>query len=82
MGAVQDAGKKLVSALLGLQSTRAATQPRPFLKLQRQHLAVQACPATSCLQLSPLLHAVPKAPAACAALSVALQDWQQPSHAC
>ncbi|CAK0785418.1 hypothetical protein CVIRNUC_008627 [Coccomyxa viridis] len=38
----EDAGKKLVSALLGLQSTRAATQPRPFLKLQRQHLAVQA----------------------------------------
>ena len=38
---VQDAGKKLVSAMLGLQSTRAATQPRPFLKLSRQHLAVQ-----------------------------------------
>lgn len=39
--ALQDAGKKLVSAMLGLQSTRAATQPRPFLKLYRQHLAVQ-----------------------------------------
>ena len=46
---VQDAGKKLVSAMLGLQSTRAATQPRPFLKLSRQHLAVQvftlSCPS-------------------------------------
>ena len=49
-GALQDAGKKLVSALLGLQSTRAATQPRPFLKLQRQHLAVQVCPMAACSQ--------------------------------
>ena len=44
---MQDAGKKLVSAMLGLQSTRAATQPRPFLKLSRQHLAVQV--SMSCM---------------------------------
>lgn len=47
MGAVcmlrlQDAGKKQVAAILGVQAARAATQPRPFLKLARQHLAVQA----------------------------------------
>ena len=40
--AVQDAGKKQVAAILGVQAARAATQPRPFLKLARQHLAVQA----------------------------------------
>jgi hypothetical protein len=39
---VQDAGKKQVAAILGVQAARAATQPRPFLKLARQHLAVQA----------------------------------------
>ena len=61
MGAVQDAGKKLVSALLGLQSTRAATQPRPFLRLQRQHLAVQARLATASPQPSPLLRAIHRA---------------------
>ncbi|CAL8463710.1 g3244 [Coccomyxa elongata] len=38
----QDAGKKQVAAILGVQSARAATQPRPFLRLARQHLAVQA----------------------------------------
>ena len=40
--ALQDAGKKQVAAILGVQAARAATQPRPFLKLARQHLAVQA----------------------------------------
>ena len=44
---MQDAGKKLVSAMLGLQSTRAATQPRPFLKLSKQHLAVQVVTVAS-----------------------------------
>ena len=39
---MQDAGKKQVAAILGVQSARAATQPRPFLRLARQHLAVQA----------------------------------------
>lgn len=39
---LQDAGKKQVAAILGVQSARAATQPRPFLRLARQHLAVQA----------------------------------------
>lgn len=38
---MQDAGKKQVAAMLGVQSARAATQPRPFLRLSRQHLAVQ-----------------------------------------
>ncbi len=38
---LQDAGKKQVAAILGVQSARAATQPRPFLKLAKQHLAVQ-----------------------------------------
>ena len=39
---VQDAGMKQVAAILGVQSARASTQPRPFLRLARQHLAVQA----------------------------------------
>ena len=39
---MQDAGKKQVAAILGVQAARAATQPRPFLRLARQHLAVQA----------------------------------------
>ena len=38
---MQDAGKKQVAAILGVQAARAATQPRPFLRLERQHLAVQ-----------------------------------------
>ncbi|EIE27753.1 hypothetical protein COCSUDRAFT_55736 [Coccomyxa subellipsoidea C-169] len=35
----QDAGMKQVAAILGVQSARASTQPRPFLRLARQHLA-------------------------------------------
>ena len=78
MGAMQDAGKKLVSALLGLQSTRAATQPRPFLKLARQHLAVQVCPAMACLQLSPLLYVAHMALAICPTPFCGPQDRQKP----
>lgn len=33
-----------MAAILGVQSARAATQPRPFLKLAKQHLAVQVTP--------------------------------------
>ena len=36
------AGKKQVAAMLGVQTLRASTRPRPFLRLSPQHLAVQA----------------------------------------
>ena len=39
---LQDTGKKQVAAILGVQSSRAKTQPRPFLRLQPQRIAVQA----------------------------------------
>lgn len=35
------AGKKQVAAMLGVQTLRASTRPRPFLRLSPQHLAVQ-----------------------------------------
>ncbi|KAK9836266.1 hypothetical protein WJX81_000586 [Elliptochloris bilobata] len=35
-------GKKQVAAMLGVQTLRASTRPRPFLRLSPQHLAVQA----------------------------------------
>ena len=38
---VQDAGKKQVAAILGILTARAATRPRPLLKLKPQHIAVQ-----------------------------------------
>ena len=37
-------GKKQVAAMLGVQTLRASTRPRPFLRLSPQHLAVQARP--------------------------------------
>ncbi|KAK9797373.1 hypothetical protein WJX73_006662 [Symbiochloris irregularis] len=38
----EDVGKKQVAALLGVQTARASTRPRPFLKLMPQNFAVQA----------------------------------------
>ena len=52
---LQDAGKKQVAAILGVQAARAGTQPRPFLKLARQHLAVQVTPCSVLLLLCPIL---------------------------
>ena len=40
-GGAQDVGKKQVAALLGVQTARASTRPRPFLKLAPQNFAVQ-----------------------------------------
>ncbi|KAK9815434.1 hypothetical protein WJX72_003650 [[Myrmecia] bisecta] len=37
----QDPGKKQVAAVLGIQTARATTTPRPFLRLQPQTVAVQ-----------------------------------------
>lgn len=37
----QHVGKKQVAALLGVQTARASTRPRPFLKLLPQNIAVQ-----------------------------------------
>ncbi len=39
-------GKKQVAAMLGMQTLRASTRPRPFLRLSPQHLAVQARPVS------------------------------------
>jgi len=41
---VQDVGKKQVAAILGVQSCRTQTKPRPFLRLQTQRIAVQVPP--------------------------------------
>ena len=38
---MQDVGKKQVAAILGVQSARAMTKPRPFLRLLPQNIAVQ-----------------------------------------
>ena len=37
----QDAGKKQVAAVMGIQTTRASTVARPFMKLLPQQLTVQ-----------------------------------------
>ena len=37
----QDAGKKQVAAVMGIQTTRASTVARPFMKLLPQKLTVQ-----------------------------------------
>lgn len=38
---LQDAGEKQVASLLGIQSARAATRPRPFMRLAKQNIAMQ-----------------------------------------
>ena len=47
---MQDVGKKQVAAILGVQSARAMTKPRPFLRLLPQNIAVQVIP-----QIYPIL---------------------------
>ena len=37
----QDAGEKQVASLLGIQSARAATRPRPVMRLAKQNIAMQ-----------------------------------------
>ncbi|KAK9917305.1 hypothetical protein WJX75_002985 [Coccomyxa subellipsoidea] len=59
----QDAGKKQVAAILGVQSARASTQPRPFLRLARQHLAVQAPEAGSEAELFTAMQGIMEASA-------------------
>ncbi len=39
--AAQDAGKKQVMAMMGIQTTRASTVARPFMRLLPQKLTVQ-----------------------------------------
>ena len=38
---MQDAGKKQVAAVMAIQAARAATVPRPFMRLRPQQLTVQ-----------------------------------------
>ena len=38
---LQDAGEKQVASLLGIQAARAATRPRPFMRLAKQNIAMQ-----------------------------------------